>query len=452
MNKSKNKAKTKKHIDPTPSIIHPHAAGIDVGARELYVAVAADRSQPCIRTFGSFTADLNEMASWLKKCGIKTVAMESTGVYWIPAFEILEAEGIEVCLVNARHAKGVPGRKTDVQDCQWLQQLHSFGLLRPSFHPDGLIRKIRTLSRSRRHWIEQSATAIQMMKKALTIMNFQIQHVLSDLTGASGMALMDAILEGERDPQKLLLLVSPLVKATPETLIKSLKGSYDDALLFQLQQSLDLYRYLQTQILELDKKIQSYLLLLEPKIQVQTTKTWKAKKSDPKTLESFDWPRHLNQVFGVDLTQIPGISLNTALSVLSEVGPDLRKFSTYKHFCSWLKLCPNRKITGGRVLSSRTRPQKGTLAIQLRLAAQTLHFSKSALGDLYRRFRARQGPVSAITTLAHKLARIIYTMITQQKPYDESLIEKSIHHSQSQKIKSIQKIAKTLGYQLVPTT
>lgn len=452
MNKTKKRTKNPIPVDPIPSIIHPHAAGIDVGARELYVAVAADRSQPSIRTFGSFTSDLNEMASWLKNCGIKTVAMESTGVYWIPAFEILEAEGIEVCLVNARHAKGVPGRKTDVQDCQWLQQLHTFGLLRASFHPDGLIRQIRTLSRSRRHWTEQSATAIQMMKKALTLMNFQIQHVLSDLTGVSAMALMDAILEGERDPQKLLLLIHPLVKATPKTLLKSLEGSYDEALLFQLQQSLDLYRYLQKQILEMDQKIQSYLLFLEPKTQVKATQTRKPKKSDPKTLESFDWPRHLTQIFGVDLTQVPGISLNTSLCFLSEVGPDLKRFPTFKHFCSWLKLCPNRRITGGRVLSSKTRPQKGILAIQLRLAAQSLHFNKSALGDLYRRFRARQGPVSAITTLAHKLARILYTMITQQKPYDENLIEKSIHHSKSQKIKSIQKIAKTLGYQLVPTS
>ncbi len=451
MSKSKKSSKSKNSTSSFSTMIHPDTAGIDVGARELYVAIAQDRSDCCVRTFGSFTADLMEMAQWLKSCGIKTVAMESTGVYWIPAFEILQENGLEVCLVNARHAKNVPGRKTDVQDCQWLQQLHSFGLLRGSFHPDPLIRQIRSLYRFRRHWIEQSSTAIQMMKKALTQMNFQIQHVLSDLTGVSGMALMDAILQGERDPQKLLSLTSPLIKADRKILIKSLEGSYDLALLFQLQQSLDLYRYLQRQILEMDEKIQSFVLLLEPKTQVEATKTWKPKKSDPKTMESFDWPRHLTQTFGVDLTQVPGISLTTAMTFLSEVGPDLKRFSNFKHFCSWLKLCPNRKVTGGRVLSSRTKPQKGILAIQLRLAAQTLHFSKSPLGDLYRRFRAKQGPVSAITTLAHKLARILYTMITQQKPYDASLIEKSIHHSQKQKIKSIQKIAKNLGYQLVPT-
>jgi transposase len=434
--------------------IELNAAGIDVGATEIFVAVPPDRDPQPVRRFPTFTADLRAMAAWLVQCRITTVAMESTGVYWIPPHEILEEAGLRVCLVNSRHVKHVPGRKSDVSDCQWLQYLHSVGLLHASFRPDEKICALRALSRHRAGLIESAAVHVQHMHKALTQMNLQIHHVLSDITGQSGMAIIEAIVAGERNPLQLASLCHKGVRSSQQTVIKSLQGNYRAEHLFTLKQSLLAYRYYQQLMADCDQEIERLMRLLDGKIDPPqkspmpplNPRTQKRRKNQ----FHFEMGPELNRIFGVDLTAIPGISALTAHTLLAEIGPDLSRFPTVAAFASWLALCPSNKKSGGKVLSSRTRQTNSRANCALRIAAQTLARSRTHLGNFYRSMRARLGGPQAITATAHKLARIVYHLLTTGQPYDESVFLEEDRKQAKRYEKRLRKQAQALGFQLVP--
>ena len=403
--------------------IEPNAAGIDVGATKVYVAVPADRDDLPVRSFATFTEDLQRLADWLLQCRITTVAMESTGVYWIPVYDILEAKGVAVCLVNAHHVKHVPGRKSDVQDCQWLQYLHAVGLLRGSFLPADRIRSLRAVMRHRTSLVEMAAAHTQHMQKALTQMNLQLHHVLSDRTGVSGLAILDAIVGGERDPQKLASLRDGRVHASAETVRKSLVGNYRREHLFTLQQSLKAFRQYQEWITACDREIALYVEDFDSKIDVDRypppppRNPHKPRKNEPR----FDLRTQLYRLLGVDLTATPGISALTAFTVLSEIGTDLTRFRSAPAFASWLGLCPHNRQSGERLLSSKTRRTKNRINYALRVAAQSLHGSTSYLGAFYRRMRSRLGAPKAITATAHKPLSIFFFFFTTQQPLEKKL-------------------------------
>ena len=437
---------------PSLECIEPNAAGIDVGATEIYAAVPPDRDPNPVRSFQTFTEDLQALAAWLLACRIRTVAMESTGVYWIPVFQILEARGIQVCLVNSQYVKHVPGRKTDVADCQWLQYLHTVGLLRGSFRPDDAICQVRSLLRHRDGLVEMAAEHVQHMHKALSQMNLQLHHVLSDLTGQSGLAILDAILAGERNPTVLAELRDGRVQASPESIVKSLVGDYRREHLFTLRQSLKAYRHYQTLIADCDEEIEKYLKEIDSKIDVDQHPLPPEKhRHKPRKNEfHFDMRTHLYRILGVDLTAVPGLNALTAHTLLSEVGPDLSRFRNASAFVAWLGLCPDNKISGGRVLSRKTRRTQNRVNRALRLAAQTLYRSQSYLGTYFRRMRARLGAPKAVTAAAHKLARIIFHLLTTQKPYDESIFAMEEQRNLLRMENRLRRQVKQLGYQLVP--
>jgi transposase len=438
---------------PGPLMIHPDAAGIDIGATEIFVAVPTARDENPVRSFPTFTQDLNALADWLHCCGIKTVAMESTGVYWIPLFQILETRGLEVCLVNAHHAKNVPGRKTDVSDCQWLQYLHSVGLLRASFRPAQEICAVRTLLRHREGLVQMASGQVQHMQKALDQMNLQIHHVLSDITGVTGLAIVDAILGGERDPLVLAKLRDWRVRASEEIVAKSLVGDYRREHLFTLRQSLVAYRQCQKLIAECDQEIHRGLETLPSKTDVVQAPLPPAKAATKKRrvgVPDYDLRAQHYRILGVDLTQVPGMSSLIIHTVLTEVGPDFSKFRSPSAFASWLGLCPDNDISGGKVLWAGTRKVNNRAAKAFRLAAYTLHHSHSALGDHYRRMRAKLGAPQAITATAHKLARITHHLITTGQTYDESAFAKDeTRHKKHAQVR-LKAQARALGFQLVP--
>jgi transposase len=432
------------------------AAGIDIGATEIYVAVPGDRDEEPVRCFDSFTQDLYKIAEWLRQCGVEKVAMESTGVYWIPLWQILADAGFEMCLVNARHFKNVPGKKTDVEDCQWLQFLHSVGLLRGSYRPEQAICGVRTLLRYRVELIRFAAEHIQHMQKALEQMNVKLSHVISDLTGVTGLAIVDAILNGERDLKKLAGLRDARVHASEETIMKSLEGDYRLEHLITLRHSLDLYRHYQLKIGELDKKMEAFMSSLPDRVDISQcplpARRKKSRAHKQHNAPAFDLRTHCYRILGVDLTAIHGVDEVTAHVVVTEVGADFSAFPRASAFCGWLRLCPNNKITGGRILSHRTQKGKNRLAQALRNAAQTLHSSQSALGDYYRRMRAKLGPAEATTAAAHKLARIIYHMITTGQEFDETRLEKQNEKQLKKREFRIRRQALEPGYQLVPVS
>ena len=436
-------------------IVHPAAAGIDIGATEIYVAVSNDRSETPVRRFDTFTEDLHKASKWLKECGIESIAMESTGVYWIPVFRILECYGFDVILVNARHVKNVPGRKTDIQDCQWLQYLHAVGLLRGSFRPDQDICAVRSLLRHRDNLVKSASSDVQRMQKSLTQMNVQIHNVISDITGVTGTKIIDAILAGERDPYEPADLRDPGIKADKETIAKSLTGDYRREHLFTLNQTVSSYRHSLELIRGCDAEIESHLKEFESRIEVDDppapSSGGSRRKPKPKgNTPDFDIKTHMHRLFGTDLTEIDGISDLTTHVFFTEVGPDLSKFKTAGHFCSWLGLCPNNRISGGKILSSHTRPGSNRLAHALRLSANSLWNSKSYLGEYFRRMRARHGAPKAITATAHKLARIIYHLVKEQKSFDETIFAEHEQAHQERLKKRLAKQAKSLGLQLVP--
>ncbi len=451
-NKKKNRKKRGKGIKPL-HVMQPNAAGIDIGATEIYVAVPENRSDEPVRQFDTFTDDLHEAAKWLKSCGIESIAMESTGVYWIPVFQILDAYGFEVVLVNARHVKNVPGRKTDVQDCQWIQYLHSVGLLRGSFRPAQDICAVRSLLRHRDNLVKAASSNIQHMQKSLTQMNLQIHNVISNIAGVTGLAIIDAILAGEHDPEKLVDLRDRRIKADKQTIIKSLIGDYRREHLFTLRQAVQSYRNYRQLILDCDVETENYLKEFESNIDVDDSSEPPPKQArrKPKGISpDFDLKTHMHRLLGTDLTQVDGISELTAHVVFSEVGPDLSMFKSANYFCSWLGLCPQNKISGGKILSSRTRPGSNRLAHSLRLSANSLWHSKSYLGNYFRRMRSRHGAPKAITATAHKLARVIYHLIKNQSAFDETIFaeQEKIHKKRLEK--RVIKQAKEMGYQLVP--
>lgn len=438
---------------PCHPVIHPHAAGIDIGATELYVAVPHDSDPEPVRTFATFTEDLHSLADWLVKCGVKTVALESTGVYWLPIFQILEARQIEVYLVNAKHVKNVPGRKSDVSDCQWLQYLHSVGLLSASFRPPAQVCALRSICRQRDMLVRFASSHVQHMQKAFAQMNIQLGNVISDLTGKSGLAIIDAILGGERDPHKLAALRDPRVKADKKTIAKSLVGDWKEEHLFTLAQARASYAHYQDQIAQCDAKIQEHLRQFQSKIDLleqPLPESSKYIRKQPNAPDGFDLRQEHYRVLGVDLTQVPGIQTGTVTVLLSEVGPSVDRFASSKHFASWLGLCPDNRITGGRVLSAATREVKSRTAYALRMAAQGLRPSQSALGDYYRRMKARLGTPAAITAAAHKLARIIYHLIKNRCAYEAANFAAGEEKRRQRWEKNLRKQAAKLGFQLTP--
>ncbi len=448
----KRKQKEKKAAEMP--VLNANAAGIDIGATEIYVAVHPDCDPEPVRSFATFTEDLHRLADWLKTCGVSSVAMESTGVYWIPLFQILEKRGFEVCLVNARYYQNVPGRRTDVSDCQWLRHLHSVGLLRPSFRPADQVCVLRSLVRHRDNLIQDAASHVLRMQKALNQMNLQIHHVISDITGLTGLRIVDAVLAGERDPAKLATLRDGRIKASEETIIKSLVGDYRREHLFTLRQSLAAWRNYQQLMAECDREIEQHLGTFENMIDTQAKALAPPKVRRKKLFTNepdFDLRGHLYRIFGVDLTAVPGISALTAHTLLAEVGPYLSRFRSGAAFASWLGLCPDNDISGGKKLSVKTRPVSNRAAWALRMAVHGLHKSQSWLGNFYRRMRAKLGAPQAITATAHKLARIVHTLLSTRQAYDESIFAKSEQVARIRMEAKLKAQAKALGFHLVPS-
>lgn len=436
-------------------VVHPRAAGIDVGNEAHWVAVPPDSCPgggPTVRRFGAFTADLQAIADWLIACGVSTVALESTGVYWIALFEVLESRGLKVCLVDTRRLKSVPGRKSDVLDCQWFQQLHTFGLLSPAFRPDQQTVILRSYLRQRAMLVEYASHHVQHLHKALQQMNLKLGNVISDITGQTGLAILDAILGGERDPQKLAALRDPRCKHDQATIAASLLGHWREDHLFELAQALELYRTYKQKIEQCDVQIERCLEQLPqspghngPRPPLQP----KRAKRNPNS-PRFDARSQLYRACGVDLTAIDGIDANTALKVMGEIGPDITRWPTAKHFCSWLCLCPGTKKSGGKTISSKTRRGGNRAAAALRLAAQSLERSCSAMGAFYRRMKARLGAPQAITATAHRLARTIYAMLRYGTAYADAGQEAYEQQFRERQMRNLQKQARRLGFILTP--
>lgn len=450
MSKRKKQYKPALNVDVLAQI-QPNASGIDVGAEEMYVCVPPGRDEERIRVFPTFTVDLHRLAEWLVDCGVETVAMESTGIFWIPLFDILEERGIEVYLVNARHLKNVTGRKTDVSDCEWLYQLHTYGLLRGSFHPPDEIRALRALARHRKMLVEYRAAHIQHMQKAMELMNIKLTYVLSDITGVTGMAIIHSILDGERNPTVLAQFRDPKCKHSEEEIAKALEGNYRREHLFALQQAVELYDTYGQQIAAVDAELEAlYAALERPEDEGDPGTTPPKPKSQKrrKNQANFDLTTSLYQMAGVDLTQIDGIHALTAQTLLTEVGLDMSKWPTVKHFASWLGLSPNNQVTGGKVKRRRTRKTDNRAATALRVSAQSLARSQSALGGFYRRIKARHGAPKAIVATAHKLARIIYHMLKHRVDYVDLGADHYKEQQRQRAIKRLQKQAAKLGLRI----
>lgn len=430
--------------------VHLHAAGIDVGSREHWVAVPEGRDESCVRKFSSFTHDLHRLVDWLTACGIQTVAMESTGVYWIPLYEILEERGFEVLLVNARHVRNVPGRKTDVLDCQWLQQLHSFGLLRGSFRPEAEIAALRSYLRQRDTLVQTASAWVQRMQKALGLMNVQLHHVISDLTGLTGLRIVRDIVAGQTDPEQLAEHRDPRVRASKQEIADSLRGHYRDEHLFELRQALEAYDFSQHQLAACDREIEARLRALEARCERPEAPL--PASAAPKRFHgpSFEIRSPLFVLCGgVDLTQLPGIGAYGALKLISEVGLDMTRWPTEKHFTSWLTLAPSPKISGGKLLASGTQPSANRAAGLFRIAAMSLGRTDHALGAFYRRLALRIGKAKAITATARKLAVLFYRILRDQRPYREQTAAEYEARHRSKILRGLRKRAESLGFQLV---
>jgi transposase len=387
--------------------MHLNAAGIDVGAACHWVAVPGDRDEQPVQRFGAFTADLYALAEWLRQCQIETVVMESTGVYWIALFEVLEERGFDVKLVDAHYARQVPGRKTDVQDCQWLQELHTYGLLHGAFRPEDQVCVLRSYLRQRGLLVATASRAVQHMQKALEQMNLKLTEVVSDITGKTGIEIIRAILAGERDPQRLALHRDRRCKHDQATIAKALEGHWRAEHLFALQQALEQYEFLQQQLQACEQQIEACLQTFVTHVEVDSPRPTPARKRRARQRHApgFDVHVYLDAMTGVDLTQIDGIDELTALKVISEIGLDMTRWPTGKHCASWLGLCPGNKLSGGKRYRMRSKPTANRAATALRLAAQGLVKSHSALGAYSRRMRTRLGAPKAMTATAHKLAR-----------------------------------------------
>ena len=443
-----------KPLTSGPSLLerlNPNAAGIDCGGAEHYVAVPPDRDPTPVRAFKTFTTELQGLADWLLACGVTTVAMESTGVYWIPLYEILEARGLDVVLVNARHVKNVPGRKSDVVDCQWLQELHSVGLLRGSFRPTAAIAALRAYLRHRETLVQSASTHVQRMQKALVQMNLQLPIVLSDITGVTGLRIVRAISAGETDPQALAQHRDPRCQASEADIRGALTGHYRPEHVFVLQQNLELFDAFQRQLAACDTAIEAHVAALAAQVPAPA-----GPLPDPRTRRKprdneprFDIRTPLHHLTGVDLTQIDAIGPYSALRLLAEIGTDMRRWPTEKHFTSWLTLAPHNKISGGRLLSSRTLPSANRAAGILRMAAMSLGRTDTALGAFYRRLAFRIGKAKAITATARKLAILVYHTLKQELVYhDPGAAAYDAQHRQ-RVIRRLRQRATNLGFALV---
>ncbi|MGH8117569.1 MAG: IS110 family transposase [Rhodanobacteraceae bacterium] len=432
-------------------IVHERAAGIDIGSRFHVVAVPPELCEKPVQTFQAFTADLERMADWLASLGITTVAMESTGVYWIATYEILEEHGLEVVVANAREARMVPGRKSDVNDAQWLQRLHACGLLRPSFRPSGQIAALRAYLRLRERHLDYAAAHIQHMQKALTLMNLQLQHVVSDVTGVTGMRIIRAIAAGERNLGVLAAMRDRRCKATLETIRSALVGNYQPEHVFALQQALALYDFYQARVDECDVQIKSVLARLageRPQPREPLAKP-RIRTRQPNAL-NFDVRASLYQLAGVDLTQIHGLGPYLALRLVAECGTDLSRWPSAKHFTSWLTLAPGCKISGGKVLSSHTRKTTNRLPALLRLAAAAVGKSNTALGAFYRRLAARIGKAKAVTATARKIAVLFYNAMRFGMRYVDPGADHYEQRYRERVIKQLHRRAAEFGFSLQP--
>ena len=433
--------------------INPNVAGIDCGSAEHYVAVPPDRDPTPVQAFTTFTSDLIRLADWLTACRVTSVAMEATGVYWIPLYELLEARGFEVLLVNARHFKNVPGRKSDVSDCEWLRELHSVGLLRGSFRPKDGIVALRTYLRHRQTLVETASTAIQRMQKALIQMNVQLPLVVSDITGATGMRILRDIVAGQRDPEHLAQHRDPRCRATQAEIVAALTGHYRPDHLFVLQQHLEFFDACQAQIGRCDTTIEGHLRTLTAPVPAPSAPlpASRSRRKTPKNNDlSFDVrPPLFHLTGGVDLTQIDGLGPHTVLKLLSEIGTDMTRWRTEKHFTSWLTLAPKNKITGGRLISSRTQPSANRAAAILRMAAMTLGRSRTALGGFYRRMAARKDKPQANTATARKLAILVYRALKGELVYCDPGAAAYETQQRARQLHRLRQQATTLGFELV---
>lgn len=450
-------AKRKKSTTNVPKLdileqINADAAGLDIGAEEIWACVPAGRDSTSVRVFPTFTADLHALADWLQACQVKTVAMESTGVYWIPVYEILESRGFEVYLVNARYIKNVPGRKTDVLDCQWIQQLHSYGLLHASFRPSEEICALRALARHRDNLIQHRSAHIQHMQKALELMNVKLTEVVSDITGVTGLSIIRAIVDGERDPQCLASFRQSGCKKSEAQIAKALQGNYKPEHVFVLKQSLAQYDFYLRQIQECDAEMEAMyaaLPLSDPESRAPSPPEPKGGKPR-KNQANYDLATTLYELVGVDLTAIDGIDALTAQTIITEIGLDVSAWPTVKHFTSWLGLAPHNDISGGKVLRTRTKKTKNKANLAFRLAAQSLHRSQSAVGAFYRRMKSRHGPAKATTATAHKLARMVYFMLKNRTDYVDPGVTYYEQQYRDRTIRNLKRKAASLGMELVP--
>jgi transposase len=467
------KIKTKSEASKPIREADPNSAGIDIGAEEIWVAVPPERAENSVRKFDAFTRDLVAIVQWLVQCGVRTVAMEATGVYWIPLYQLLEDAGLKVCLVNARHVKNVPGRKSDVRDCQWLQYLLSVGLLLGSFRPAQAICAARSVYRFRQNLLTMAGQSVQHAQGALDQMNIKLHHViddLTDLTGFTGTAIIEAILSGRRDPVHLAKLRDKRIQACESRIVKALEGDWRKEHLFVLAKAWEQYQQLQKQIQDCDKELWQYARELEASTTVlnpvkvvrlkpeimgaepvsKPPSKKKVRRKTSKNQPEGPWQQELERFFGVDLTAIPGISVLTGLTLMTELGNDLSAFKTEHHFASWLCLCPDNETSAGKVLRRRTRRSQNRLRYALRMAASSLHRNKSYLGDKYRRIRTRLGAPKAITAMAHQLARIIWTLLTRQVPFDLSVFAYHEKANEQRRLKRLAANARQMGYQLTP--
>lgn len=441
MSKIKTKAGKVKRISQL-TVINPKVAGIDVSDSEMMVAFPIDSEQVEVRPFGTFTRDLQDIAKCFTEYGITAVAMESTGVYWVPLFLLLKDQGFEVLLVNAKHVKNVTGRKDDESDAEWIQKLHSCGLLRGSFQPDNLIHTLRSLVRHRANLVRTSSTYLNRVQKALELMNIKLHTIISDIDGKTGRQIIEAILAGERNPEVLADMRDRGIKASREDIIKSLEGHWTTEHLFELDQCWDLYCYHGQKIAKCDSEIEKQLIAIlasENDGVIPDIPSVKRKKSGKKKI-SFNLTADLKEISGVDVTEICGISELSALAILSEVGTDLSKWKTEHHFTSWLGLAPNTKISGGQEISSKIAKKKHYAGQSFRIAANSLYNSKSPLGDFYRRIRANAGAPKAVVATARKLAIIYFKMIQNKEAFNPTALVDFQKKHNEKKISKLKKI------------
>jgi transposase len=433
-------------------IINARAGAIDIGARFHVAAVPAELCDEPIQTFLAFTGDLHCMAQWFSALGVTTVAMESTGVYWVPVYEVLRSAGIEVVVANAREARCVPGRKSDVNDAQWLQRLHACGLLRPSFRPDEQIASLRSYLRLRERHLDYAAAHVQHVQKALTFMNLQLHHVVSDVTGATGLRIVRAIVAGERDPKVLASMRDVRCKATAEVMEGAMQGNYRPEHVFALKQALELHDFYQHQVQQCDREIERVLDALATSAPAPVAALPKPRhRTRQANALDFDPRPALHQIAGTDLTQIHGIGPYLALRLISECGTDLSRWPTAKHFASWLSLSPGCKISGGKVLSSRTRKSTNPVAAHLRLAAVTVGRTDTALGAFYRRLAARIGKAKAVTATARKIAVIFYNTMRHGMSYRDPGADYYEAAYRDRVVKQLHRRAAAFGFRLEPT-